>query len=367
MKTTILFAVVSCLLLFAFAAYAQQQEPSTEELQRQFEYELRKLQSPRQRLQLEANYLASSHRYWTGQGTESFLRNYVLGPRGGDDLLGLTEEQKQRLPFLDHNKIGEWFPQQDWQNIPESVQAEVAYRAAHIPDDFLFEHATEEQKNTFREAMVAVITQSGPIMQREILETLTPEQMLLVRTWEMQAMSEIGIPHPTMFEILDLTEDQKKEMKEIADEMKVEFDRLVIEAASIHFENEASAYKLLEKMSFVSREEFDKSLREAGSPVWTEMTAKNSADLQRQGTKLMVHMQDCMMDILTDEQLDKMQKILDETPDLIKQLIASRRTAREAQEQAPGYTPGPDSWRPGIPLPVEFKEQRRTGRFPRSE
>jgi len=75
------------------------------------------------------------------------------------------------------------------------------------------------------------------------------------------------------------------------------------------------------------------------------------------------------MDVLTDEQLEKMQQIMDKTPEFIKQFLATRKASRETQAKSPAYVPGPDSWRPGMPLPEQFKEERkRTGRgFPRSE
>ena len=154
------FSIVSILCFSMLFAGVSAQEPSAEELQRQFESELRRLQSPRAQLGLEANYLASYHRNWTGHGTAGFLSNYIL--RRSDDMsdrrvlsgdaeLGLTEEQKQRLLFPDHETRGEWYRQQNWQSIPEVRQATVAFNATRLSDDPLFEHATEEQKNAYRE------------------------------------------------------------------------------------------------------------------------------------------------------------------------------------------------------------------------
>jgi hypothetical protein len=362
MKTCPTVALLCVSMLFAGASA---QEPSAEELQRQFEYELRKLQSPRNQLQLEANYLARYHSDWIGQGTANFLSNVALR-RDSDLDLGLTEEQKSRLSFLDHDKYGEWLRQLDWQNIPEAVQAEAAYKAAHMPDDYLFERATEEQKKTYREAMVAAITYSGAVTQRELQETLTPEQMFRVRTWEMQSMAELGLPHPAMFEILDLTDDQKKEMDKIAKEIKVEFDRLVIEFAALHFKMESAGYQLLEGKSFVSREEFDKALREARISAGGKEIDRQRA-FEKPGVELMTLMRDRMMNVLTDAQLDRMQEILDATPEYLKRRIAGSRTQREAAKKSPTYVPGPGAWRPGDPMPMQFQEERRRSRFPKTE
>jgi len=73
------------------------------------------------------------------------------------------------------------------------------------------------------------------------------------------------------------------------------------------------------------------------------------------------------MNVLTDEQLDKMQKILDEAPAFAKRMLAQSKAQQEEQKRSQTYTPGPDSWRPGDPLPEQFKEERKTGNFPRGE
>jgi DNA-directed RNA polymerase beta' subunit len=253
---------------------------------------------------------------------------------------------------------------------PEYTQTVEALAAARIPSDFLFEHATEEQKNVYREAHLAQLTLFTTDMQTKIQETLTSGQMLQVRKLEMQLMPELGIPFPSMFDPLDLTEDQKTEMKEIADELKPEFDCLTMELATLKSERLTSAYESLSEMSFSSLEELHKARDDVFRRyVPSEDMRKRIADLQERGKKLVATLQTRLMDVLTDEQLLKMQKILDETPEFVKKLLAQMKAVRVEQEKSPAYVPGPDSWRPGDPLPAQFKEERkRTGRgFPRSE
>jgi Ni/Co efflux regulator RcnB len=67
-----------------------------------------------------------------------------------------------------------------------------------------------------------------------------------------------------------------------------------------------------------------------------------------------------------------MQKVLDEAPEFAKKMITQSKIQREAQKKSPQYVPGPDSWRPGDPVPVEFKKERQErtkyrGGFPRGE
>jgi hypothetical protein len=87
--------------------------------------------------------------------------------------------------------------------------------------------------------------------------------------------------------------------------------------------------------------------------------------------RFMTLLQNRLMNVLTDEQLNKMQKIMDESPMFVKQTLA-RHKMQQMQQMVippqPGWVPGPDSWRPGMPMPVEFKEERKTRQgFPRSE
>jgi Ni/Co efflux regulator RcnB len=81
-----------------------------------------------------------------------------------------------------------------------------------------------------------------------------------------------------------------------------------------------------------------------------------------------------MFDVLTDEQWKRMIDLIDNPPDYVKKLLAERRKAREAAANQtankPGeWMPGPNSWRPGDPVPEQYRQQRneRQGHFPRSE
>ena len=329
------------------------------------EQELRFLLSPQQRLGIEADKLATDRSVWGEYGSWRPLRTLLRA--GGDVELGLTENQKQQLSALyrDDNIAAEWAQQMRQNPTPEYTQAAEALAATRLPGDPYFESATEEQKNAYREAQLAWLNLWHTDLQTQIQETLSPEQMLQVRKLEMQLMPELGIPFPSMFEPLDLTEEQKKEMKEIADELKAEFDNLTMEAATLKADRLMSAYKSLQGKSFDSMEEFNKVRNDAVRQyVSDEEMSKRGADLVMRGTRLVKTLQTRLMDVLTDEQLVKMQKILDETPEFAKNLLAQMKAGRVEQEKSPIYVPGPDSWRPGMPMPVEFKEQRQ-GRFPR--
>ena len=235
MPTKLPFATLSFLLLFAFAAHTQQQEPTPEELQREIEYRLRDLTSPARQLDELSEKLAAFRAPWEGNGTVAALR---LAMRLiGADQLELSEEQKERLPFTADGDGMKQAPYEDFYNsnnpTPELAEAREALKSALIPDDPFLERATEEQKNAFLEAAARIDGLFQKTLQSAIEETLTSEQMREVRKLEMQLLAELGIPFPSMFEVLDLTSEQKKEMDEIISEMKPEYDRLVLEVLRV--------------------------------------------------------------------------------------------------------------------------------------
>ena len=364
------FPIVSIFCFSMLFAVASAQESSAE--QREIEEYLRYLSTPKQQIYWEANQFASMRSSWNGQG--SFIPLSLLLRAKADDELELTEEQQQRLaPLRKDNELGREWIQQKFQNpTPEMrqelLQRDMAIQATINPDDPNFERATEEQKNAHRDANIAKLNLFLGVMQAEVQDILTPEQMLQVRKLEMQLMPELGIPFPSMFDPLDLTEEQKKEMDRIAEEMKVEFDRLTMEAAVLHAERTSSLHRSLQGKIFASHEELQTALHETHRQfVPNEAMRKKGNDLQEQGTKLMSLLQTRLMNVLTNEQLVKMQEILDATPEFAKKVIADFKARREEAKKSPTYIPGPDAWRPGSPVPLQFQEERRRSRFPRGE
>ena len=361
MKTLPLLAPLWLTLLVAVASA---QQPSAEQIQQQIESVIQSMQAPERRLRVESEGLTAFYSSWNGQGTWLPLR--VMIRTGGETELGLSSEQKQRLSFLyKENEIGKEFLMKMYQEqAPELMRVIEMQQAAQITD---FASATEDQKNAYREADMAMNTLALSAMQGAIVDTLTPEQMLQVRKLEMQLMPAMGIPFPSMFDPLGLTEEQKKEMEKITDAMKAEFEPLILETAAHKAEWLAAIFGSLQGKSFASYDEYQKAESDAFRQyVPSEASRKKHVDLQERGVTLVTQLQNRLMNVLTDEQLDKMQKIMDEMPEFAKQMLAQSKAQQEEQKKSQTYAPGPDSWRPGMPMPVQFKEQRQ-GRFPRVE
>ena len=133
-------------------------------------------------------------------------------------------------------------------------------------------------------------------------------------------------------------------------------------------EQEFSKYESLRGQSFASQEEFQQAYREIRrAAIVPETQRKHFIEHMERGIKFTTLLQTRLMNVLTDEQLDKMQEILDNTPRFAQQIIATFKMMQMAAQLSPTYIPGPDSWRPGAPTPIQIREERQRSRFPRSE
>lgn len=355
------------LCVFFFAAILAAQESDPEQMLKQIEQQIRFMNSPRAALQNEADYRCISP--YDGQGTWQAMK--IISQAGGQEDLGLTDEQVAALPFLQHeNEITrEYFQRMRQQPSEEFMQAAQTIQAATPQDDPFFEKATDEQKQAFVEANTDFLMLSVKDLERQIDATLTPEQMLQVRKLEMQLMPEFGMPYPSMFDVLDLSEEQKKEMRKIADEMKPEYEKLLSESAALRYDrlyrSRQATFEQHRQKPFTSIQDFRQAINQALKTVKPDAEKYNR--LQEKGIQFTTRLKGRLMNVLTDEQLDKMQKIMDETPEWAKKVLAEMQKQREQMAKSDQYMPGPESWRPGDGTPKEFKEQRQKKPFPTGE
>ncbi len=325
-----------------------------------FNETIRLFQSPRWQLEQEAQDRPVQRSVWDGRGSWIAMRVFLRG--GGAAELELTPEQDAKFAFLrKDNELGvEWSQNKFKTQDPEFLAVIQTVENARPKNDPFFENITEEQRQAFIAAHGAISEMWLNDMQRDIEETLSPEQMQKVRALELQLLSEIGLPSPAMFEPLGLSDEQKKQMAEIKKEMEPEFDKLLDESMALRQER----FKLMG--AFLAEEYKDKNPASNDEIFKTmvkveltdELKQKYRENMER-GRKFTTLLKNRLMNVLTDEQLDKMQQLLDNTPDFVKQMLVEMKAQREANEKAGNWTPGPDSWRPGDGAPEEFKRQRK--------
>jgi len=184
---------------------------------------------------------------------------------------------------------------------------------------------------------------------------LAPERKEKVQKLVFQSLGGLDSPLTTMssMEALNLSEDQKKKMQTVFDEMRderaghMESTLKMMESAM----ERIAAVGGPQNLSQEEREEFDAMRRELEAK--SLVTARKLADRLRQH--------------LTPTQLELEKQLIATRPDFLGRLPRHmQREENTAAKESDVYSPGINSWQPGQPLPVPIREQPR-GRFPRAE
>ncbi|MDR0870520.1 MAG: hypothetical protein LBN39_06970 [Planctomycetaceae bacterium] len=333
---------------------------------------LKTFQSSRWRFEQEAQDRPAQRSAWEGRGSWMALRFYL---RGDEADLDLTQEQSEKFAFLrkDNEFGGDWFRKKIEEKDPVFMAAIQAQQQAMQRNDAYFDNLSGEERKEVLAAASATIAMWLGDMQQTIETTLTPEQMQKVRSMELELMNEMGLPNPAMFEPLGLSDEQKKQMSEIKEEMEKEFDKLLDESMDLRQERFRESAKYLAEtfkdQKPASRDDVLKAHSEGISKAdKNEALKKRYAEHNKRGSDFANRLKFCLMDVLTDEQLDKMQDLQDNAPNFVKKMLAGMKQEREVKEKKGQYVPGPDSWKPGDGTPKDFKEERKALKaFPTKE
>ncbi|MCL2005351.1 MAG: hypothetical protein FWG73_04215 [Planctomycetaceae bacterium] len=216
--------------------------------------------------------------------------------------------------------------------------------------------------------------------------TLTPEQRQTMNEAFLASMSELPIVFPDMFEALDLTDTQKRQMGEIKKELDAEFeqtlddfvayqmmlrDMLIDEMGRQGIESIKTGVSREE--SAMARSDFSQKTRIALNKLAEDREFKRIQDAIRSKTgAFSLQFKTRMFDVLTDEQWNRLQALTDNPPEHAKILLAHLKKQQgesgETDGGASGWAPGPDSWRPGVAIPEQYRRERNTrGGFPRPQ
>jgi uncharacterized protein (DUF1778 family) len=149
--------------------------------------------------------------------------------------------------------------------------------------------------------------------------------------------------------------------------MEPEFEKYLDKMLDVqHAFNEKFQKELGEKLDGITdSEERARILKNTREKVQkaTPALQQEMKEIEESGKKFVDKLKIEMFDILTDEQWDRMLDLIDNPPDYVKKIL---RKWKEASEKATEWTPGPNSWQPGDPIPEKYRQERQTrGNFPR--
>lgn len=312
---------------------------------------------------------------WNGSGTWGNMRFYISSSEGKEDL-GLADEQRERLSIFDdslENVMFKWSEPRIREEGSEYANAWQAMSDLLPRNDYLLEKATPKEIESYRETYMNLAEVPNQIRDRElnrvIEETLTSEQMLHLRTIELQLSPEIGLTNPAALEPLGLSDEQKRELAAVKKEMEPEFEKYLAESSQLALEGaakvSASLAEAFRKNPNLTNEERDAVVKAAHERNDKDENRRNQLKKHRERQKdIATRLKRKFMNVLTDEQLDKMQQLIDDAPNVVKKELEKMRRQRAAWEKTDSWRPGPGSWQPGDGVPEEFKRERQKSRFP---
>ena len=309
----------------------------------------------------------------------------------GDDSMHMA------MGFLQHEDFreGVGVSEEQWQNImlmlapgnlmegPEFQQYRDEMNELMQDGGPFGENASEEMLYRFAELQSQRQTKIQEVMMEKmadaVSENLTPEQIQKIKEAQISAMDAFPIISPSMFEALDLSDAQKRQLDAIKKEMAPEFEKHVDKLVDVQMKVMEAMQERSERLMSVTDPEERARLSEGFSP---ENIIRNNPALQRAVNEMMEsgkvfsdRLKFRMFDVLTDAQWARLVNLIDHPPEYMKKVIAEMRKQMGAdnpqatsRQPGSGWTPGPGAWQPGDAIPEGYRIQRETRRqFPRGE
>jgi len=356
MKMQRLLLSLSCLLLLAGIGYAQQSR----------EQRL----SPLGQLSMKESLKSSIRIFWEGRAVSLMGITLLELPelRAGWDV---SEEQVQQIQDALQNMGQAVQENPEYQKL---IEGSVAIQMQN-PDDPLLYNADEETINRFLELSKKKSALMWETVYEDVDTILTPEQKQKINESLLVSMGELPGISPYMFEALDLTDAQKQEMEKIKKELEPEFEKnldyfadrqlILMNRLNEEYEKQGGTWNI---------EDMTERMRTA----WNTLIAEDrefkriNDEVQSQSRAFSTQFKTKMFDVLNDEQWKRLQELIDNPPEHTKALLKIMKEqsgeSEEGKNPGGGWQPGPGSWRPGDPIPEEYRQERNTrGNFPRQE
>ena len=281
--------------------------------------------------------------FWSGEG-ETLLTGSLLEDPDIRSVWGISDEQLQQMKDM------------GMEYIQKNIELQMVIGKIEN-DDGTYEVVVE------RGGMDE--EQSAEVLTYIFDNALTPEQKQKKSEMLTAFMPETPIISLSIFEALDLTEDQKQQMEEIKKELDSEFESVLDEFAGNHMFLLEKVFGELEKqgegraMTERRQQSFVEKLL-AEDPeykaVHDENQFKTKAFSMRYKTRV--------FDVLTDEQWTRLQELIGNPPELTRVLLKKLKEQRGESETTKPWQPGPGSWQPGDPIPEQYRQERMEKRFP---
>ena len=270
-------------------------------------------------LQNEISALMFHEEMWEGSGT--FFSFPYYAHRGGEEFrhgLGLTKKQIHDIEEI-------------------MFRVDLTALAYNTATAALGEQTTLSEE--IKSAASASLKVSVPQLLKEIdevaAENLTPEQSQKFRELNVMALSVFPFAYPPMFEALGLTEDQRMQLSELKKELQPEYERMskqfIADRIAIRDKFDDAFVEIFQEISREEwrqkpREEREKKENEIRDRLLREDTEYRKAmeRIHTQGRDFQNRLKD-WFDILTNEQIDRLNRLINNPPDYAKKIMESTK------------------------------------------
>jgi len=232
----------------------------------------------------------------------------------------------------------------------------------------------EEMQKQYLDLRAKMLEMQNEKRTNLVSEILTPDQIKRIYEFHISTMSVTGFVSSRVFEFLDISEEQKKQLDEIRKEMELEIDEHLDKIVEYNERfDEKFNDGLTEKMRAIPDQEGRQRLLDDIQRRLVAEFLPVRNELAESGERLSNSLKIRMFDVLTDEQWARVVDLIDNPPDYVKSIIAEMRERNRiananAGSSSGGWVPGPGSWRPGDAIPIQYRQERETrSRFPRGE
>ncbi len=188
-------------------------------------------------------------------------------------------------------------------------------------------------------------------------EVLTEEQKRKAQEYQLATMSQSPFLPLDSLQILGISDEQKKQMLAIRKELEPQFDQIADGYSETHSE-------LIRETHLQTKE--DGPATETKFAASAEF-AKRMKEIQTQSNILATQLKTKMFDVLTDEQWEKLQSLVDNPPEHVKKMRAAvqkRLGQSQSAENKADSRNFMDAWKPGDAIPEEYRNKRAKKAFP---
>ena len=406
MKTKLFCIAVACLFLFATIGQAQQRVggPYTFDELPELQEGQAVMQTPEGYFVIALNELSSiadAHQvqmdmmmddqferkmmtevlrqFWDGRGANLLTLAAANEDDAVRDTFGISKEQMELINkrmYAAMESAEELMFGSSFQNFMEEMGA---FSDNWEPNEEAMQRIQEEVMRRTQEHIEGAPEAMATLMINAITEAmddvLTPEQRQTVNEATLANLAELPIVSPEVFEVLNLTDAQREQMEWIKKELEPEFEEVLEKWVDGTLAMEKRRNEALDEEAYRDLDHTESEKKLAEDPEFKRI----SAEMQTLSRTFSTRFRMRMFDVLTDAQWMRLQELIDNPPE---HALVLRKKMREllnvgeevakvseaGSEAGTEWVPGPGSWQPGDPIPIQYRIERNTRRpFPRGE